>query len=229
MKIPAALQDHGDAWFSSQWKEPHLPDLALPKPLILLHGEEAAWVPWKQSGIGDDGERERNERRRMEMEWRREKVERIQNPTRFQEECDRRVDLEKRKEGFTHFCLGSVDTRSKQVDTSPRFQKTQLPDWDIRSTLDQVRSTLVSGSLDTSLRFTHFCLGSVNTRSKQVDTSPRFQKTQLSDWDIRSTLDQVDLSSTGVDTTATEAFFLWTSVDLSGDFVDLVSSSPWFS
>ncbi|MQL81688.1 hypothetical protein Taro_014156 [Colocasia esculenta] len=38
---------------------------------------------------------------------------------------------------FTHFCLGSVDTRSKQVDTSPRFQKTQLPDWDSRSTLDQ--------------------------------------------------------------------------------------------
>ncbi|MQL70642.1 hypothetical protein Taro_002965 [Colocasia esculenta] len=29
---------------------------------------------------------------------------------------------------FTHFCLGSVDTRSKQVDTSPRFQKTQLPE-----------------------------------------------------------------------------------------------------
>ncbi|MQM07196.1 hypothetical protein Taro_040035, partial [Colocasia esculenta] len=38
---------------------------------------------------------------------------------------------------FTHFCLGSVDTRSGQVDTSPRFQKTQLPDWDSRSTLDQ--------------------------------------------------------------------------------------------
>ncbi|MQM13983.1 hypothetical protein Taro_046911, partial [Colocasia esculenta] len=50
-----------------------------------------------------------------------------------------------RKKGFTHFCLGRVDTRSKQVDTSPRFQKTQLPDWDIRSTLDQVRSTLVPG------------------------------------------------------------------------------------
>ncbi|MQL68557.1 hypothetical protein Taro_000797, partial [Colocasia esculenta] len=33
-----------------------------------------------------------------------------------------------------------VDTRSKQVDTSPRFQKTQLPDWDSRSTLDQSRS-----------------------------------------------------------------------------------------
>ncbi|MQM02690.1 hypothetical protein Taro_035462 [Colocasia esculenta] len=38
---------------------------------------------------------------------------------------------------------GIVDTRSKQVDTSPRFQKTQLPDWDSRSTLDQSRSTLV--------------------------------------------------------------------------------------
>ncbi|MQM06957.1 hypothetical protein Taro_039788 [Colocasia esculenta] len=47
---------------------------------------------------------------------------------------------------FTHFCLGSVDTRSGQVDTSPRFQKTQLPDWDSRSTLDQSRSTLVPDS-----------------------------------------------------------------------------------
>ncbi|MQL70976.1 hypothetical protein Taro_003285 [Colocasia esculenta] len=46
---------------------------------------------------------------------------------------------------FTHFCLGSVDTKSKQVDTSPRFQKTQLPDWDSRSTLDQSRSTLDQG------------------------------------------------------------------------------------
>ncbi|MQL91460.1 hypothetical protein Taro_024075, partial [Colocasia esculenta] len=46
---------------------------------------------------------------------------------------------------FTHFCLGSVDTRSKQVDTSPRFQKTQLPDWDSRSTLAQSRSTLAQG------------------------------------------------------------------------------------
>ncbi|MQM03009.1 hypothetical protein Taro_035783, partial [Colocasia esculenta] len=34
----------------------------------------------------------------------------------------------------------SVDTRSKQVDTSPRLQKTQLPDWDSRSTLAQSRS-----------------------------------------------------------------------------------------
>ncbi|MQL76760.1 hypothetical protein Taro_009160 [Colocasia esculenta] len=40
-----------------------------------------------------------------------------------------------------------VDTRSKQVDTSPRFQKTQLPDWDIRSTLDQVDTR--SGQVDT--------------------------------------------------------------------------------
>ncbi|MQL81595.1 hypothetical protein Taro_014058 [Colocasia esculenta] len=45
---------------------------------------------------------------------------------------------------FTHFCLGSVDTSSGQVDTSPRFQKTQLPE-----------------------------------KGGQVDTSPRFQKTQL--------------------------------------------------
>ncbi|MQL96431.1 hypothetical protein Taro_029107 [Colocasia esculenta] len=44
---------------------------------------------------------------------------------------------------FTHFCLGSVDTRSKQVDTSPRFQKTQLLDWDNR--FQKGRSTLVQG------------------------------------------------------------------------------------
>ncbi|MQL79309.1 hypothetical protein Taro_011749 [Colocasia esculenta] len=67
---------------------------------------------------------------------------------------------------FTHFCLGSVDTRSKQVDTSPRFQKTQLPDWDSRfqkgrSTLDQGRSTL----------------------------DPVSSKTVLQKWDSRSTLD----------------------------------------
>ncbi|MQM03246.1 hypothetical protein Taro_036021 [Colocasia esculenta] len=45
-------------------------------------------------------------------------------------------------EAFTHFCLGSVDTRSSQVDTRPSFQQISLPDWDIRSTLDQSRSTL---------------------------------------------------------------------------------------
>ncbi|MQM04310.1 hypothetical protein Taro_037107, partial [Colocasia esculenta] len=43
---------------------------------------------------------------------------------------------------FTHFCLGSVDIRSSQVDIRPSFQQISLPDWDIRSTLDQVRSTL---------------------------------------------------------------------------------------
>ncbi|MQM21474.1 hypothetical protein Taro_054515 [Colocasia esculenta] len=43
---------------------------------------------------------------------------------------------------FTHFCLGSVDTRSSQVDTRPSFQQISLPDWDIRSTLDQSRLTL---------------------------------------------------------------------------------------
>ncbi|MQM07054.1 hypothetical protein Taro_039890 [Colocasia esculenta] len=62
---------------------------------------------------------------------------------------------------FTHFCLGSVDTRSGQVDTSPRFQKTQLPDWDNRSTLAQGRSTL-----------------------DPVSSRPVLQK-----WDSRSTLD----------------------------------------
>ncbi|MQL91124.1 hypothetical protein Taro_023728 [Colocasia esculenta] len=41
---------------------------------------------------------------------------------------------------FTHFCLGSVDTRSSQVDTRPSFQQINLHDWDIRSTLDQSRS-----------------------------------------------------------------------------------------
>ncbi|MQM12488.1 hypothetical protein Taro_045407 [Colocasia esculenta] len=38
---------------------------------------------------------------------------------------------------FTHFCLGSVDTRSSEVDTRPSFQQISLPDWDSRSTLDQ--------------------------------------------------------------------------------------------
>ncbi|MQL84658.1 hypothetical protein Taro_017162, partial [Colocasia esculenta] len=38
--------------------------------------------------------------------------------------------------------LDPVDTRSKQVDTRPSFQQISLPDWDSRSTLDQVRSTL---------------------------------------------------------------------------------------
>ncbi|MQL69185.1 hypothetical protein Taro_001438, partial [Colocasia esculenta] len=70
---------------------------------------------------------------------------------------------------FTHFCLGSVDTRSKQVDTSPRFQKTQLSDWDSRSTLDQK--------------------GQVDTSSGQVDTRASFQQTSLQKWDSRSTLD----------------------------------------
>ncbi|MQM22489.1 hypothetical protein Taro_055542, partial [Colocasia esculenta] len=46
---------------------------------------------------------------------------------------------------FTHFYLGSVDTRSWQVDTRPSFQQISLPDWDIRSTLDQSRSTLDQG------------------------------------------------------------------------------------
>ncbi|MQM01019.1 hypothetical protein Taro_033771 [Colocasia esculenta] len=37
--------------------------------------------------------------------------------------------------------LSNVDTRSSQVDTRPSFQQISLPDWDSRSTLDQVRST----------------------------------------------------------------------------------------
>ncbi|MQL81255.1 hypothetical protein Taro_013716, partial [Colocasia esculenta] len=49
------------------------------------------------------------------------------------------LSLESSCSRFTHFCLGSVDTRSGLVDTSPRFQKTQLPDWDSRSTLAQGR------------------------------------------------------------------------------------------
>ncbi|MQL98555.1 hypothetical protein Taro_031273 [Colocasia esculenta] len=40
----------------------------------------------------------------------------------------------------------SVDTRSSQVDTRPSFQQISLPDWDSRSTLDQIRSTLVPDS-----------------------------------------------------------------------------------
>ncbi|MQL89103.1 hypothetical protein Taro_021685 [Colocasia esculenta] len=57
---------------------------------------------------------------------------------------------------FTHFCLGSVDTRSSEVDTRPSFQQISLPDWDSRSTLDQVRSTLVPGSVDTIREPIHF-------------------------------------------------------------------------
>ncbi|MQM13777.1 hypothetical protein Taro_046702 [Colocasia esculenta] len=73
---------------------------------------------------------------------------------------------------FTHFCLGSVDTRSSLVDTSPSFQQTSLPDWDNRSTLAQGKSTLVPVS------------------SRPVDTRPSFQQASLPDWDSRSTLDQ---------------------------------------
>ncbi|MQM08076.1 hypothetical protein Taro_040929, partial [Colocasia esculenta] len=61
---------------------------------------------------------------------------------------------------FTHFCLGSVDTRSSQVDTRPSFQQISLPDCDSRLTLDP------------------------------VDTRPSFQQISLTDWDSRSTLDQ---------------------------------------
>ncbi|MQL93811.1 hypothetical protein Taro_026458 [Colocasia esculenta] len=35
----------------------------------------------------------------------------------------------------------SVCLTGKQVDTRPSFQHISLPDWDSRSTLDQVRST----------------------------------------------------------------------------------------
>ncbi|MQL67869.1 hypothetical protein Taro_000137 [Colocasia esculenta] len=78
---------------------------------------------------------------------------------------------------FTHFCLGSVDTRSKQVDTSPRFQKTQLPEWDSRSTLDQSSDYVV------------------DTSSGQVDTRPSFQQTIFAEMG-----QQVDTSSGQVDT-----------------------------
>ncbi|MQM14069.1 hypothetical protein Taro_047001, partial [Colocasia esculenta] len=70
---------------------------------------------------------------------------------------------------FTHFCLGSVDTRSSEVDTRPSFQQISLPDWD--SSVDTVP-------------------GSVDTRSGQVDTRPSFQQTSLPNWESRSTLDQ---------------------------------------
>ncbi|MQL90009.1 hypothetical protein Taro_022587 [Colocasia esculenta] len=62
-------------------------------------------------------------------------------------------------EAFTHFCLGSVDTRSSQVDTR-------------------------SSQVDTRSK-------QVDTRSSQVDTRPSFQQISLPDWDNRSTLDQV--------------------------------------
>ncbi|MQL93807.1 hypothetical protein Taro_026456 [Colocasia esculenta] len=49
--------------------------------------------------------------------------------------------------------------------------------------------------------------------------------------DMLSWRSKVDLSLTGVDTTVTESFFLWTGVDLLGSSVDLVSSvdTIWFS
>ncbi|MQM05195.1 hypothetical protein Taro_038001, partial [Colocasia esculenta] len=65
---------------------------------------------------------------------------------------------------FTHFSLGSVDTRSKQVDTSPRFQKG-------RSTLAQSRSTLVPDSRRPSCQTGTAEMGQqVDTRLGQVDT-----------------------------------------------------------
>ncbi|MQL79574.1 hypothetical protein Taro_012012 [Colocasia esculenta] len=65
--------------------------------------------------------------------------------------------------------LVSVDTSSGQVDTSPRFQKTQLPE--------------KGGQVDTSS-------GQVDTSSGQVDTRPSFQQSNLPNWESRSTLDQ---------------------------------------
>ncbi|MQM01159.1 hypothetical protein Taro_033910, partial [Colocasia esculenta] len=62
-----------------------------------------------------------------------------------------------------------VDTAPGSVDTSPRFQKTQLPDWDSVSTQPVNR------------------VKCVDTAPGRVDTSPRFQKTQLPDWDSVST------------------------------------------
>ncbi|MQM06787.1 hypothetical protein Taro_039613, partial [Colocasia esculenta] len=63
---------------------------------------------------------------------------------------------------FINFCLSSVDTRSKQVDTSPRFQKGRSTLGQSRSTLDQGRSTL----------------------------DPVSSRTSLQKWDNRSTLDK---------------------------------------
>ncbi|MQM04396.1 hypothetical protein Taro_037194 [Colocasia esculenta] len=65
-----------------------------------------------------------------------------------------------------------VDTAPGSVDTSPRFQKTQLPDWD---------------SVSTQLVFHEDRVKCVDTAPGSVNTSPRFQKTQLPDWDSVST------------------------------------------
>ncbi|MQL70095.1 hypothetical protein Taro_002405 [Colocasia esculenta] len=70
---------------------------------------------------------------------------------------------------FTQFCLGSVDTRSSEVDTRPSFQQISLPEWDSRSTLDQGRSTLAQG---------------------RSTLDPVSSRTVLEKWDSRSTLDQ---------------------------------------
>ncbi|MQL73253.1 hypothetical protein Taro_005597 [Colocasia esculenta] len=67
-----------------------------------------------------------------------------------------------------------VDTRSGQVDTSPRFQKTQLPE--------------KGGQVDTSS-------GQIDTSSGQVDTRPSFQQTSFAEMG-----EQVDTRSGQVDT-----------------------------
>ncbi|MQM11795.1 hypothetical protein Taro_044704 [Colocasia esculenta] len=90
-------------------------------------------------------------RDRRQAEQRQPSVESVQQPFRF-----------------THFCLGSVDTRSSQVDTSSRFQK-------VRLTLDQGRSTLVP----------------VSTLDQGRSTlDPVSSRTVLQKWDSGSTLDQ---------------------------------------
>ncbi|MQM23139.1 hypothetical protein Taro_056202 [Colocasia esculenta] len=99
-----------------------------------------------------------------------------------------------------------VDTRSKQVDTSPRFQKTQLPDWDSRSTLDQRQVDTSSVQVDTrpSFQQTSFAemgqqvdtrSGQVDTLRLKVDTRPSFQQTSFA-----KIGQQVDTRSGQVDT-----------------------------
>ncbi|MQM08305.1 hypothetical protein Taro_041160 [Colocasia esculenta] len=93
-------------------------------------------------------------------------------------------------------------TEEKKAPTPPKALSHKLPTTELTQKAQRKRENARSGEEEN--RFTHFCLGSVNTRSGQVDTRskqvdtrsgqvdtrPSFQQTSLPDWDSRSTLDQ---------------------------------------
>ncbi|MQL76051.1 hypothetical protein Taro_008446 [Colocasia esculenta] len=80
------------------------------------------------------------------------------------------------KRRFTHFGLGSVDTRSSEVDTRPSFQQNSFAELGQQavSTQSQAVLTLVPGSVDTRPNFQQNSFAEmgqqVDTRSGQVDT-----------------------------------------------------------